>query len=150
MVPKVLPGIALMLLHFRLSQCKLFSFKTIARCNRVMWLLILATILQPEAGYVSTVGGVTSFTCLISGNASVQWLLNGSLIHTLNSSHAETTVDMSGGFTAGRLRLSNLPVTYNSTRITCVATLSATTPAQVLNATTSLLLQGRHQNKSLN
>ena len=87
-------------------------------------------------------GREATFTSFTSGNASVQWLLNGSLIHTLNSSHAETAVDRSGGFTAGTLRLSNLPVTYNSTRITCVATLSSTTPAQVLNATTSLLLQG--------
>ena len=138
---RAVSGIVLILLHPGLPLCK---FVVYYRDHYIVF--AVSIIPRPGVGYVSTADGEASFTCIISGNASVQWLLNGSLIHTLNSSHAETTVEMSGEFTAGTLRLSNLPLTYNNTRITCVTTLSATTPAQVLNATTSLLLQGRQQN----
>ena len=100
-------------------------------------MIVFLVIIVPRDVYVSTAGGEASFTCFTSGSASVQWQLNGSLIHTLSLSNVETTVEMSGGFTRGTLRLSNLPVTYNNTRIRC-------TTATLSSDDTLLLLQGVH------
>ena len=100
-------------------------------------LVIIPTVTNfPDDGYVSTPGGEASFTCITSGSADVQWLLNGSQIDTLNLSNAETAVDRSGGHTAWTLRLSDLSVMHNNTRIRCTDTTTLS------SASTSLLLQG--------
>ena len=88
---------------------------------------------------MSTAGGEASFTCFTSGSASVQWLLNDSLMHTLNLSNVESTVDMSaGGRTVEILRFINLSMAYNSTRIRC------SIDTTLSSDDTLLLLQGRY------
>ena len=98
----------------------------------------LVTIL-PQERFISVPGGNALISCIISGNATVQWLVNGSSADN-TVGNAVTTTARDSMNTLGSLRLSNLSATYNQTRITCVTTLSET--AQIVNASVILLLQG--------
>ena len=88
-------------------------------------------------------GGNATVTCILYGNATVQWLLDGNLAENVSGIPVSTaTTVMDNETTAGILELTNLPETFNRTRITCVFTSLET--AQIMNASTLLLQQGRH------
>ena len=107
--------------------------------HKAWYSIVFTVFIVPGDVYVSTAGGEASFTCFTSGSASVQWLLNDSLMHTLNLSNVESTVDMSaGGRTVEILRFINLSMAYNSTRIRC------SIDTTLSSDDTLLLLQGRY------
>ena len=96
----------------------------------------IVTIL-PQESFASATGGNVTVTCILDGNATVQWLLNRSFAE---STLVRKLTVMESMMTFGILKLTNLPKTFNRTRITCVFTLPEA--AQAVNASTLLLQQG--------
>ena len=84
---------------------------------------------------ISTPGGDARFRCLSSSAIGVEWLVNGTLLENLNLNNV--TTEFAEGI-GGALLLTNLPVDYNMTRITCKVDESSS----VSNTTSLLLLQG--------
>ena len=84
---------------------------------------------------IATQGGSIRFNCLSPGAVGVEWLVNGTSLENLNLNNV--TAEFAEGI-GGVLTLTNLPVEYNMTRITCILTGTS----QVVNTTFILLLQG--------
>jgi hypothetical protein len=100
----------------------------------LLYTVDLRFVLQPEI-YVSTLGGRASFTCVPLNGAALTWLVNGSLVDNLNLRNV-TTIYHTGGIRV--LEFADIPVEYNSTNITCVASSNS------MNATldSKLVIQG--------
>ena len=114
----------------------------VAKRHQYLSTAAVVEILSGRSGIVTTPGGDARVHCLISGNASVQWLVNGSSIENLNLSNVETAIDRMGGYTLGELTLTNISVIHNKTRVTCVATVRTGSASVVSNASAVILIQG--------
>ena len=67
---------------------------------------------------MSIPGGIATFRCLSTTTiVGVQWLVNGSLLDDQNVMNAEQ--ELVAGI--GILTLTDIPLTYNGTRIRCIA-----------------------------
>ena len=87
--------------------------------------------------FISTPGGDAIFLCLSSSAVGVEWLVNGTLLETTVTPVFNVTTEFVERI-GGQLILTNLPVEYNMTRITCKINESSS----VTNSTSLLLLQG--------
>ena len=94
--------------------------------------------LQPRPHYVSTPGSRVTFTCQSLFGAelvSLQWLVNGTLLESLNLRNVTAII----GDSYGILMFMDIPVAYNSTTITCAATFNSAM-SQVTDTRDSLLI----------
>ena len=96
----------------------------------------------PGGEAISHIDGNFSLICVSSdhsvGVISSEWLLNDI---TVDSNTRDVTVNISNDFGVGVLRLSNVGVRFNNTRVLCVASLTSGQVA-TSNSATLLLLQG--------
>ena len=97
-------------------------------------------MLNPPDQFVSTPGGSATFICfsLAPGVAivSFQWLVNESLVENLNLSNVRTEFTNSSGL----LIFDDIPVEYNMSRISCMATCIA--EGNSVSLQSNLILQG--------
>ena len=99
----------------------------------------------PPDQLVSVPGGTASFNCysLNPGGdtiLSTSWLVNGTLFDTLDLGE-DVTARFNEEFQIGKLDFDNLPLSYNGTRIQCMATFSSGYNLTSTGATL-LLIQG--------
>ena len=88
---------------------------------------------------VSTPGGEADCVCQPRGGGritSLQWLVNETLVETLQLNDATTTFQ----FGIGRLTFRNIPLCYNGTKITC--TCAAIVNSVNVTQHSTLYLQG--------
>ena len=92
--------------------------------------------------FISTPGGGARHRYLSDDIVGVDWLANETQLANLGNVTTEFNVRITfaEGF-GGELLLTNLPVEYNMTRISCVPH-TDTGPLQDINCTSLLLLQG--------
>lgn len=106
----------------------------------------------PEEQLIEAIRGCgVSFYCTLeTANFSnrvvgVQWLVNGTQLenlHLMNVTEGFTTV----GIGLGMLNFTNLPVSYNMTRIQCNATLTSGETSLSTNSVVLLIFPGAHCN----
>ena len=98
--------------------------------------------LQPRPHYVSTPGGRVTFICQPLPEVRIthmQWLMNGSSLEDLNLNNVTARFTESIG---GILTFRNVPMEYNSTRITCVAAITVSFTSRNVTRDSLLLVQG--------
>ena len=109
--------------------------------------MFIVAVFPPDQ-LISTPGGSASFNCysLNAGSSaedtiiSTNWLVNGTRLDFLNLGENVTT-RFNEEFNTGRLDFDNLPMTYNGTRIQCIATFHSGITLTSTGATL-LLIQG--------
>ena len=97
--------------------------------------------------FVTTPHGNGSFLCssftstLTGAITGVQWLVNNTMIEDIIDINITTKFSNSVGIGIGRLNLTNIPMAYNNTNITCIAQ-SGSGQKEV---TASVLIQGLYR-----
>ena len=98
--------------------------------------------LQPRPHYVSTPDGRVTFICQALPEGTIthlQWLMNGSSLEDLNLDNVTARFTECIG---GILTFRNVPMEYNSTRITCAATITVNSTSRNVTRDSLLLVQG--------
>ena len=108
--------------------------------HNVGYPLSLLFCLQLIYDLVTTPHGNVSFVCVARTPTvtGVQWLVNNMTIEDIDNINITTEFSNDYGIGIGRLNLTNIPLAYNKTSITCIAQ-SASGQEEV---TASLLIQG--------
>ena len=100
-----------------------------------------ATVTILPASYVSVPGGDANFECIGASAtlSSVQWLVNGTQLETLNLPNLTQIFFVDGS--SGILIFEDIPLNYHNTDVQCSVTLSPGS-SPVLSDVAHLLLQG--------
>lgn len=82
-------------------------------------------MIHPDGGVVSVPGGGATFECSHNSRTltGVQWLLNGTRLQDLNVRNV--TAVFSDILETGYLEFTNLPLEYNTTEISCMASVNS-------------------------
>lgn len=91
-----------------------------------IFLIIVTVRVFPSGPVISVPGGDATFSCTSHSHTitRVYWLVNGTHLEELHLMNVTEVFDTVGNG-VGTLKLKNLPVGYNTTTISCDATLSS-------------------------